>query len=208
MTALFRDLGAAAVIDGGQTANPSTEDFLSAFATVQAEHIFVLPNNGNVLLAAKQAATLYTGSTVTVVPTKTLPQGYAALSVFQEAAQTPEALLADMMDAASAVTSLEIGCAVRDAVVGGVEVKAGEYIGIVDGALSVSETTETAALLAALSSVEEIEDKELITLFVGEGVSEEERAEAVAALEETYPDFEISVFVGGQKIYRYLVSLE
>ncbi|MBO7170297.1 MAG: DAK2 domain-containing protein [Clostridia bacterium] len=208
LAALFKDLGASAVIDGGQTANPSTEDFLTAFSQVNAEHILVLPNNGNVLLAAKQAAELYTESKVTVVPTKTLPQGYAALSVFQEAAESAEALASDMMDAASAVTSLEIGCAVRDAVIGGVEVKEGEYIGIVDGALLVSETTETEALLAAVSKVEDVEDKELLTLFVGEGVTEEERMKMVESLEEAFPELEVSAFVGGQKVYRYLVSLE
>lgn len=208
MTALFEELGVSAVVDGGQTANPSTEDLLTAFASVNAEHIFVLPNNSNILLTAEQAASLYEDAAVTVVPTRTLAEGYAALSVFNEGADTPEDILSDMTDAAEAVTTCEVSLAVRDATVDGVSVKAGEYIGIVDGKLTVSEKTETEALVATVSAVAELDDKELLTLFVGEGVSEAERVAATEALEAAFPDLETTVYMGGQRVYRYLVSLE
>ena len=207
LAALFHDLGASVVVDGGQTANPSAEELLSAFAEANAETVFVLPNNGNILLTAEQAASLCEETRVIVVPTRTLPEGYAALSVFYEAADTPEDLLLDMTDAAEAVTSCEVSLAVRDAVVDGVSVKAGEHIGIVNGRLGIAKATEREALIATVSAAV-TDDTELLTLFVGEGVTEEERVLATEALEEAFPDLEVTVYIGGQRVYRYLISLE
>jgi dihydroxyacetone kinase-like predicted kinase len=123
MKALFTSLGADVIIDGGQTGNPSAEQFLTAFEELDADAIFVFPNNGNILLTARQAAELWDGAPVTVIPTKTLPQGYAALAVFNPSVTTPEEQVSDLIAAKDAVVSGELTVAVRDTVIGGVSVK-------------------------------------------------------------------------------------
>ena len=208
MTALFESLGADVVINGGQTGNPSAEQFVAAMESLDADNILILPNNSNILLTAEQAKNLWKGGNVTVVPTKTIPQGYAALSVFNSSVADLDAQLADLASAKDSVVSGEITVAIRDSSVHGVEVKCGEYIGILDGKLLVSEKDEAATLCEMISRIEDIEDREIITLFVGADVSEESRASVTELLSERFEDHAVEVYIGGQEVYRYLVAVE
>ncbi len=206
--ALFSELGADVIIDGGQTGNPSAQQFLEAFRELNADNIIVLPNNGNIVLTARQAAELWEGASVTVVPTKTVPEGYAALSVFNSSVTELSKQIADMSAAKDAVASGELTVAVRDTVTDGVRVKEGEYIGILDGSLVSSSENETEALCRMLEGIEDMEDRELITLFVGESVSDGDRAELVETVKERFPDHEVAVYIGGQKVYDYFIAVE
>ncbi len=208
MKALFTSLGADVIIDGGQTGNPSAEQFLAAFEALNVDAIFVFPNNGNILLTAQQAAELWEGVPVTVIPTKTLPQGYAALSVFNPSVTTVEDQISDLIAAKDAVVSGELTVAVRDTAIGGVSVKEGEYIGILDGELLTSDIDPTVALGDMIEKIDDLADRELITLFVGESVSEKERVSMTEALEERFEDHVVEVYLGGQKIYDYLIAVE
>ena len=208
MKALFESLGADVIIDGGQTGNPSAEQFLSAFEELNVDHILVFPNNGNILLTAQQAAELWDGVPVNVIPTKTLPQGYSALSVFNPAMTDLEDQISDLIAAKDAVVSGELTVAVRDTVIGGVSVKEGEYIGILNGALLTANSDPITALSEMIAQIEDLSERELITLFVGEDVSEEERVAMSDALEERFEDLVVEVYLGGQKIYNYLIAVE
>ena len=208
MKALFESLGADVVINGGQTGNPAAEQFLAAFEELNCDHILVFPNNGNIFLTARQAADLWEAGNVTVVPTKTVPQGYAALSVFNPLTTDVEEQIADILDAKDSVISGEITTAIRTTTVGGVAVTEGDYIGILDGDLVTSQKTATEAMVAMISSIEELDDTEIITLFVGADVTDEARTEMTECLEEHFPDHDIDVFMGGQTVYPYLIAVE
>ena len=205
---LFTDMGAAGIISGGQTANPSTEEFIAAFEEYDAENIFVLPNNKNVFLAAKQAADLWNRSKVYIIPTATLMQGYSALAVLTPGVKDYDRLAKDMEQAAKGVVSAEITEAVRDATIDGVGVVKGDYIAITDGKITADAATADEALVAMLDGLEDIDDYEILTLFVGRNVSDEQRVGVTEKLEELYPDLEIVVYKGGQDVYDYLVAVE
>ncbi|MBQ7378978.1 MAG: DAK2 domain-containing protein [Clostridia bacterium] len=208
MHALFSELGADIIIDGGQTSNPSAQDFVDAIEQLDVDHVIVLPNNGNILLTAHQAASLCEGVDVRVVPTKSFPQGYSALAVFNAATPDADDQISDMTDAKDAVVSGEITYAIRDTVIGDVDVKKGESIGILDGELVCSCADEYEAMIKMIGTIEDIEDREILTLFVGDGVSEQERVAMTEAIEETYEDLSVEVFIGGQQVYRYLIAVE
>ncbi len=208
MHALFSELGADIIIDGGQTSNPSAQDFVDAIEQLDADHVIILPNNGNILLTAHQAAGLCEGVDVRVVPTKSFPQGYTALAVFNAAIEDADEQISDMVDAKDAVASGEITYAIRDTVIGDVHVKKGEAIGILDGELVCSCADEYETMIAMIGTIEDIEDREILTLFVGDGVSEEERVAMTEAIEEAYEDLSVDVFVTGQQVYRYLIAVE
>ena len=208
LKALFESLGADVVIDGGQTGNPSAEQFLSAFEGLNVDHILVFPNNGNILLTATQAASLWEKGNVTVIPTKTLPQGYAALSVFNPSVSSLEDQIADLQAAKDAVVSGEITAAVRDSVIGGLAVKTGEYIGILDGELVSHAADPIGAICAMIEKIDDLDMRELITLFVGETVDDESRVRMTEALEERFDNLEVQVYISGQKIYDYLIAVE
>ena len=208
MTSLFESLGADVVINGGQTGNPSTEQFLAAFDELDVDNILVLPNNSNIFLTATQAAQLFERGTVSVIPTKTLSQGYAALSVFNGAVDDLDTQISDLNCAKDAVVSGELTVAIRDSVINGVQVREGEYIGILDGELVTSNEDAIEAMCNMISEIEDIDDRELLTLFVGADVSEDERVEMTEALEERFEDLAVEVYIGGQEIYSYLIAVE
>ena len=208
MHALFTELGADIIIDGGQTANPSAEDFVDAIGQLDCDHVLLLPNNGNILLTAQQAATLCREIDVRVVPTKSFPQGYSALAVFNSELEDADEQVEYMTEAKNAVVSGEITFAIRDTVIGDVAVKKGEAIGILDGKLVCSLADEQDAMCAMLAEIEDIEDREILSLFVGADVTEDERVAMTEAIEQAYEDLTVEVFVGGQQVYRYLVAVE
>ena len=207
MAALFKDMGADVIVPGGQSLNPSIEDFISAFEQCNANDIIVLPNNKNIILAANQAAKIYTDAKVHVLNTKNIASGYGALSVITPGIKDIDALVSSADRAAGGVIDGEITVAVRDAVIDGKTIHEGDYLALSGGeVVSVSATAED-AVLDMLSNID-IELCEIITLFVGEHVSEECRASLTERLKEAYEDFEIVVYNGGQEVYDYLIAIE
>ena len=203
---IFRDLGVDHIIEGGQTMNPSTEDVLDAISKVNAETVFVFPNNKNIILAANQAAEIEEEKKVIVIPTKTIPQGISALISFDESA-TAEANQAGMEDAITAVKSGQVTYAVRDTSIDGKEIKTGDYMGIDDAGIQAvgQDITEVVKdLIGAMAD----EDSELLSIYYGSDVEEEKADALVEAVQAAYPDFEVEVHAGGQPIYYYILSLE
>lgn len=207
IAALFKDMGADVIVPGGQSLNPSIEDFISAFEQCSANDIIVLPNNKNIILAANQAAKIYTDAKVHVLNTKNIAAGYSALSVITPGIKDIDALVSSAERAADGVIDGEITVAVRDAIIDGKTIHEGDYLALSGGdVVSVSATAED-AVLDMLSNTD-IELCEIITLFVGEHVSEEHRAVLTEKLKEAYEDFEIVVYDGGQEVYDYLIAIE
>ena len=203
---IFKDLGVDHIIEGGQTMNPSTEDVLDAISKVNAETVFVFPNNKNIILAANQAAEIEEEKQVIVIPTKTIPQGISALISFDETA-TAEANQAGMEDAITAVKSGQVTYAVRDTSIDGKEIKTGDYMGIDDVGIQAvgQDITEVVKdLIGAMAD----EDSELLSIYYGSDVEEEKANALVEALQAAYPDFEVEAHAGGQPIYYYILSLE
>lgn len=203
---IFKDLGVDHIIEGGQTMNPSTEDVLDAISKVNAETVFVFPNNKNIILAANQAAEIEEEKQVIVIPTKTIPQGISALISFDETA-TAEANQAGMEDAITAMKSGQVTYAVRDTSIDGKEIKTGDYMGIDDVGIQAvgQDITEVVKdLIGAMAD----EDSELLSIYYGSDVEEEKANALVEAVQAAYPDFEVEAHAGGQPIYYYILSLE
>lgn len=201
---LFKDLGAS-VISGGQTMNPSTDDILSVIESINAENIFVLPDNKNIIMAAQQAAEM-SEKNVFVIPTKTIPQGISAMVAF-EPSRSPEENAAAMENAAKNVSTGLITHAVRDTTVDGKEIHSGDILGLVEGDItSVSkDATETAKEI--ISKIAD-EDTELITVIYGEDITENEADALREFAEFKFPDSDVSVYSGGQPVYSYILSAE
>ena len=203
---IFRDLGADALIEGGQTMNPSTEDVLDAVRSVNADTVFVLPNNKNIILAANQAASLTGDKRVIVLPTKTIPQGITALINYIPE-QTPEENESRMLQEIANVKTGQVTYAVRDTVVDDKDIKEGDYMGIGDsGILSVNQDMKQCFAQMVDQMVDE--DSAIVSVFYGADVSESEAQELADAVEEKYPDLEVELQAGGQPVYYYVVSVE
>ncbi|QRG65646.1 DAK2 domain-containing protein [Brevibacillus choshinensis] len=202
---ILRSMGVHVVVEGGQTMNPSTEDFMKAIEGLHANEIFILPNNSNIVMAAQQAAELAEGS-VTVIPTKSIPQGMAALVAFNGAAEV-EANEGAMKRAIASVKTGMVTHAVRDTRMGDVEIKEGDYIGIFEKEIvtAVPDLMESAQALL-LEMVDE--DAEIVTMFLGEGATEEQAEALEAALADKYPDVEVEIQDGGQPLYPFIFSVE
>ncbi|MCD9023268.1 DAK2 domain-containing protein [Cohnella silvisoli] len=202
---LFRSLGVDIVLSGGQSMNPSTEDLLGAIASLSTHHIFLLPNNPNIIMAAKQAAEL-ADRPVTVLPTRTLPQGMAAMLAFQE--NESEAVNIDRMTKAyERVVTGSVTKAVRDTEMDGLQIKEGHYIGIKDKTIVVSAPTQMEAcrsLLAALL----VSGGEIVTILTGEGAEAEKTDELAEWMSMQFPNAEVEVHEGGQPLYPYLFAVE
>ena len=206
MGALFMDMGADLIVAGGQSANPSTEEFIDAFNKCDTPDILVMPNNKNVFLAANQAAEIYTSAKVHIIPTKSLMQGYGALSVITPGVDV-ETLVESATRAAQSVVGSEITRAVRNVTINGKDIKEGDYIAITNGEINVVTTDARSAVLGVLEDAD-MDDYEIITLFVGKNVTEDERAELTEEIEDLYPDCEVIVYEGGQDVYDYLIAIE
>ena len=206
MNEIFRELGADYIIEGGQTMNPSTEDMLNAIDQVNAEHIFILPNNKNIILAANQAQTLTEDKDIIVVPSKTVPQGITAIINYMPDADAQTNLEA-MIEGIGNVKTGQVTYAVRDTHIDDKEIHEGDIMGIGDsGILAVGQSVEetTKEMLAQLVD----EDTELISLFYGQDVQEESAENFAQEIEDLYPDVDVDVHSGGQPIYYYVLSVE
>ena len=206
MNEIFRGLGADYIIEGGQTMNPSTEDMLNAIEHVNAEHIFILPNNKNIVMAANQAASLVEDKEIIVIPTKTIPQGITALVNFIPD-HTAEENKESMLEEIALVKTGQVTYAVRDTEIDGKEIKQDDYMGIGDKSiLSVGKDLKETTLEMVDAMVDE--DSAIVSIYYGSD-AEEAAAEALGlAIEEKYPDVEVEINNGGQPIYYYVISVE
>ena len=200
-------MGADAIVAGGQTSNPSAEEFVSAFRETESEDIIVLPNNKNVFLAAKQAAELYTDARVHIIPTASLMQGYAALSVITPGISDINAIVDSATRAARGIVGAEITRAVRTVTVNGKHISEGDYISISESDIVAVSATAEQAVLDMLSTLD-MDDYEIITLFVGESVDSDTRVELTGILEEKYDTCEIEVYESGHAVYDYMIAVE
>ena len=206
MNEIFKELGADYIIEGGQTMNPSTEDMLNAIDRVNADTVFILPNNKNIVLAANQAKSLVEEKEIIVIPTKTVPQGITAIINFMpdaDAKTNEEAMLEEIKN----VKTGQVTYAVRDTHIDDKEIHEGEIMGIGDsGILAVGKDLEetTKELIANLVD----EDSELISIYYGEEVSEEDAEKFTEEIKELYPDVDVDIQFGGQPIYYYVLAVE
>ncbi|WP_410511593.1 DAK2 domain-containing protein [Paenibacillus sp. BR2-3] len=204
---IFKSLGVDVVLAGGQTMNPSTEDFVNAISSISAKHVYILPNNSNIVLAAQQAKELLEGERdITVIPSKSIPQGIAAAFAFQEE-DAVEANSANMLEAITQVKSGQVTHAVRDTNFDELEIKSGQYIGISNSKIVAAADDLLSASESLLSNMV-VNGDEIVTVLLGEE-AEAAVTEALSQwLKETYPDVEVEIHEGGQPLYYYLFSVE
>ena len=206
LSEIFEGLGVDYLIEGGQTMNPSTADMLDAIAKVNADTIFILPNNKNIILAAEQAADLTEDKNIIVIPTKTIPQGITAVINFMED-KSPEENEQQMLEEMAKVKSGQVTYAVRDTSIDGKEIHVGDIMGIGEkGIEAVGEKTNDTTLALLSNMIDE--ESELVSLFYGEGITEADANELAEQVMEKYPDVEVEVQHGGQPVYYYILSVE
>ncbi|HEY5576289.1 MAG TPA: DAK2 domain-containing protein, partial [Clostridiaceae bacterium] len=205
MKNIFEDLGVDAVIEGGQTMNPSTQDILSSINKLKAENIFILPNNKNIIMAATQAAEL-SDKSVYVIQTKTIPQGITAITVFN-GDLSPEENVKVMNESVYSVKSASVTYAVRDTEIDGIEIKEGNILGLIEGKIKeVGQDPYTVA--GDLLSTMVTEDSELITVFYGSDTDLLKVEELMESIEEKYSELDVQYYDGGQPLYYFLMSVE
>lgn len=202
---LFKSIGASVVIEGGQTMNPSTEDIVDAVKSVNADTVFILPNNSNIIMAANQAASVV-DEQVFVIPAKTVPQGMSALLAFNPD-QEAEANEANMLSAIQQVKSGQVTFSVRDTHIDGKDIKKGDFMGILNGTIIGTSENQLSAAKMLLSEMIG-EDDEIVTILYGEDASQEEAEELEAFLSEKYEEIEVEIHNGKQPLYSYIISAE
>ena len=203
---LFKELGADTIVTGGQTMNPSTADIIKEINRTPAEVVFVLPNNKNIIMAAEQSIPLCEDKTVVVIPTKTIPQGITAMLNFD-----PDGEVSDIVEAMKGslddVHTAQVTYAARDSDFDGYAIHAGEYLGLLDGKL-IGSYTEMSAMLEKMEEMFKDLDPEIVTVYYGEDVKQDEADEAAQSIENAFPDAEVTVVDGGQPVYYYMISVE
>ena len=204
----FYSIGANAVIDGGQTQNPSVDTFLDAFRSFDAEHIVVLPNNSNIVLTANQAAEIYSEADVRVIPTKSVVDGYSALSMMNLWSDTVEELIDDMSSGLADITTAYITTAIRDTRMDGIDVKKGDIIGLDKKTLLVKGSDKVATADELIAKIMDTANKEVIIVFYGAAVSEAEANSLKEILTNKYPLADIGFIEGKQEVYDFIISLE
>lgn len=202
---MFKELRVDAVISGGQTMNPSTEDFVAAIQKVHADHIFILPNNSNIILAAQQAAAVLEDEQVTVIPSKTIPQGLCACIMFNPDVDA-ETNCAEMNDAIDLVKTGQVTYAIKDTVYEGMSIQAGDYMGINEKSIVVALKDKLEATKQLMDTLID-EDSEIVTLIYGEDVTADQAQEISDYISERY-DIEVEVNNGGQPVYSFIIGVE
>lgn len=203
----FRDMGTDYIVDGGQSMNPSTDDFIEAFNRVNADTIIVLPNNGNIILAAKQAAKMYEGSDVRVVESKTIGEGYAALTMFNTEIEDTDELVEELTFAMEGVITGIVSKCCRDTEMDGFMLKDGQYIGFV-GKDIVSADNDRRDTACMLSDRVDFEDREICILIRGTDSNEEEAEDIANHIRKAHKNTEVFIIDGGQDIYSYILIVE
>lgn len=205
---LFKELGVKVIVKGGQTMNPSSEDFLNAINKANAENIYILPNNSNIIMAANQAKELSKEiANVFVIPTKTIPQGVSAATMFNMEGESEENY-SDMCSALENVKSGEITFAIRNTEIDGVNVKKDDYIGIYEKSLVTDQTSKIDATINLLDKMIDEDENSVITILVGQDVTAKEKDEVVKYINEKYPDFDLDIRDGKQPVYSFLIGVE
>ncbi len=202
---VFTDLGVDAIVSGGQTMNPSTDDILSAIDKVNAENIFVLPNNKNIILAAQQAAAI-TDKNIIVIPSKSVPQGICAMESYDTDLE-PDALTEEMTESLKRVITTQITTAVRDSDMGGLGIEKDDFIAIYEGELMGGGKDENTLIEKLIVKIKEAE-RDMITVFYGEDIDDKRAAEVAATLEAAFGEDNVSMIPGGQSVYRYIIAAE
>lgn len=202
---LFKSIGANVVIEGGQTMNPSTEDIVQAIHDANAENVIILPNNSNIVMAARQAASVVEDVHVIVIPSKTVPQGMASLLAFNPTAE-PENVENTLNEALKSVKSGQITYAVRDTNIDGLDISKGDFMGILDGKIIITDRNQLDASKKLLTEM--IKDEEILTIIQGQDASDEEVNQLIAFVEEQFEDIEVEVHKGEQPLYSYIFSVE
>ncbi len=205
LAAVFKDLGANFTVEGGQTMNPSTEDILAAIENANADNVIVLPNNSNIIMAAQQAAKI-AECNVKVVPTKTIPQGVAAMLGYEPLNEV-DANEENMESMIDTVITGQVTYAVRDSEFDGKKIKEGNIMGITDGKIEIVDEDVHDTTIDLVSKMIH-EDAEIITLYYGEDTKEDDANAIVSELEEKYEDVDVEVYYGGQPLYYYIISVE
>ena len=204
---IFKEMGVDYVVSGGQSMNPSAEDFVKGFDLLNAENIIVFPNNSNIVLTAQQAAKYYDKANIVVVPSKTLAQGYSALTMLDLSSGNIEEIIENTKEVITNVTTGLITYSIRDTEFEDVVIHQGDYIGICNGKIVTANVNRLDAIKAFLAC-SDIEEKEIITIITGEDATVEEVEQIKAYISENYPDVEIDEVTGGQNVYSYIFSIE
>ena len=202
----FKDLGVDYIIEGGQTMNPSTEAFLEAIRQVNADNIIIIPNNGNVIMAAKQAAEMAKDSQVEVLKAKTIAQGYVSLMSFDPEVDM-ETNVTTMEEAIAHVKSGELTYSIRDTEIGGIKISSGDFMGIFDGEIVVSTPNREDTLKGLLKTIID-EDSQIVTFFCGKDVSSQELNDLEEICKDVSEDVEVEIIEGKQDIYSYIIAVE
>lgn len=202
----FKEIGANYVVEGGQSMNPSTEDFIKAFDHLNADNIIVFPNNKNIILAAQQAAKIYGESKVWIVDSKTLAQGFSALTMLDLNGE-PEEILAEMKEVIDNVVTGQVTYAIRETDVDGLHIRKNDFIGLVDGKIITSNHRRIDAVKNLISKAVD-ENKEIITIIYGKGVPQKELTEVVKYIEKNYSNLELDMIEGNQEVYSYILAIE
>ena len=205
ITNIFKDLGVDYVIEGGQTMNPSTQDIMECISKLNAEHIFVLPNNKNIIMSANQAAEI-SDKDVRVIPTTTIPQGITCITMFNSESEVEENE-ANLKEAIEMVKTGSVTYAVRDTEMDGIEIKEGNMLGLIEGKIKKVGLSYCDVAEEVLAEMVD-DESELITIFYGSDVSEEEANDFVAKIEEKYEDLDVQCYRGAQPLYYFLISVE
>ena len=204
----FEEFGVDYVVGGGQTMNPSTEDFITAFKALDAENIIVFPNNKNIVMAAKQAAKLYKGAHVEVVISTSIPQCVSALSMLDYSSDDLTIILGNFNQAIRNVSSGEITNAIRNTKVNGVLIHKGDYIGILDGKLLTASRNKLTCFVNLIKKVKDLKEKQVLTIIYGKNVNEEEKEKLMDTIQTKFPYLEVGALDGGQDVYDYLFAIE
>jgi uncharacterized protein len=202
----FRELGVNTIIDGGQTMNPSTEDFVKAVEATNAENVIILPNNKNIILSAEQTAELIPDRIIQVLKTKSIAQGYASLMVFDPTAEI-DVNLEQMQDVVKNMRSGEVTYSVRNTELNGIKINEGDFIGITGGEIKVATPSRLDTVIALMDDMVD-SDREIITIFYGKDADEEEIEQVIGHVKKLNPDIEVDLIEGKQDIYAYIFAVE
>ena len=208
ITNAFKKLGADEIVSGGQTMNPSSEDFIEAFKRLDAENIIVFPNNKNIIMAAKQAAEAYEDANVVVMNTKSLAECYSALTMLDYSSDNLDEITDNFQMVIDNVVDGSITYAIRDSQIDEINIKKDDYMSFINGKIVASNSSKIEAVKALFNNVEDIEDKEVITLIYGKDVTDEEKTQVIEFLSTSFPSIEVGEIDGLQDIYSFIISIE
>ena len=207
LVSIFKSMGVDYVVSGGQTMNPSAEDFVTAFDSINAENIIVFPNNSNIIMAAEQAGKYYDKANIVVIKTKSIAQGYSALTILDFSSDDLEQIKESIQEVITNVTTGLVTYSIRDASIDGIEIKKDDYIGIINGRMVASTNSKVETVKKMLTGTD-LSEKYIITVITGVDALPNETEEILAFISENYPDIETDVVDGQQEVYSYILSLE